>query len=162
MEVASIMTELVDPAKKTVVRFKDALQLHHFLMKRKFRLIEKKKYGPRGGWMLFYLGPRLVNGHYIGIRVKTLGDKHDTNGEKWRSYEPHMSVTAFSGDMRFKEGEIGKFDVSGTLRPKKPEEGASEAEQLEWAEATHISFEVPWLWGAEDLRETYGDLSGNA
>lgn len=65
-KAVKLMSLMIDPNTR-LVRFSSLLALHDSLNRHGFRLIEKQRYGPAGGYQMFYASGRLL------VRIKTRG-----------------------------------------------------------------------------------------
>src|SRR3989304_3719718 len=86
--IESLLSRLVDPNTQRV-RFPKLKETDRFLHDTGFALSWKEEWGPKGGWMLYYMS-RGLEGGSIGlmIRIKTHGDAKGP-----RAFKPHLSVT---------------------------------------------------------------------
>ena len=96
--------------------------------------------------MLFYLRGRLL------VRIKTRGEKPTSS---FRAGLPHVSFVLLKGTWETIDGrpvmktdfdeELGKFDVTATLVPKRPphnppQSWIEKAANEEWSDNTHFVF----------------------
>jgi hypothetical protein len=108
---STIMPILVD-SKNGMVRFNSFAKLHKQLIALAFRYLRKEKYGPEGGWQVFYLLDLPESG--LLVRIKTMGEP----AGRPRAGVAHLSVAVTDGAGELWMDERAKLTKSGKLETK--------------------------------------------
>ncbi|MBI4906943.1 MAG: hypothetical protein HY820_25165 [Acidobacteria bacterium] len=100
------MPQIVDQATNKIA-FKTFQQFHNAMQKAGFKVIKVEKFGPDGGYQVFY-----QNGNVVG-RFKTLGDAGGP-----RMGQTHISFSLTDGKGLQWMNDMAKFNANGKLAPK--------------------------------------------
>lgn len=159
-----VMARILNGSTK-MIRPTNIRDLHRIMKEEGFTLFKVDKFGPEGGFQMFYRKGNIV------ARLKTKG-----NAGGVRVGEPHVSFSLTDGGALHWENDIAKISAAGKVRPKmiveevvptsnmgaRPfwyveQQGVTKQALDAWGSATH--FPAPSSFNWDGLHEIMGALA---